>query len=452
MVQAILQTYGYSQRREGETQKRQQFSDFFYKYVLPAVTFGGIGHELSESSPILASMSFLLGLAVFLRGLSPWCNTRSKTIALVAASAVTVILFVWRDYNWIKEERTPTFLYLVPTHELIDCERRAFFVNHSGHEHLQNLQIIIKDNGSGAVLESNDYKSGIEPGPQNPDAPRYIWLKPSHPWDEDYTITISGTNYHSVQETVLRSKNKNVELAVRITLDSMKDPVASCRDSTLPESISLGRESRQNCGSLMYLDPRFLNRLQPQFYGLQPPSGDYVAVKLRTLPPASDLDFRSEDRHLTEYEQTTMRSNLSRYRGTKLLILYTGGPRTLAFATELRQFFRSIAWRTDGPRPVPTGNERLVDVQISVSSRYWSVPDARATDLQSSLAGVKRRRRYIYDEAIPADLIVLWVGPRSPDSFRPDDCAPAALRPRIGEPNSCKLVAQTPDMCPTVPQ
>jgi hypothetical protein len=198
----------------------------------------------------------------------------------------------------------------------------------------------------------------------------------------------------------------------------------------------------------MAVDPGFLNKLQPEFYGFQRPSGDFSVVRMRKLPSASDLDSQSEDRHLTEYEQTIMRSKLYKYRGTKLLVLYAGGPKTLTYATGFRDFLQSLGWHVEGPRLVPVGDERVVDVQISVSKRYWNKPYPRAADLLDSLDGMKHRQRYVYDDAITSDLIILWVGPRSPDNFRPDDCAPATLLPKPGEPHTCEIVAQTAVPCP----
>jgi hypothetical protein len=453
VVQSVLETYGYSPKEVGgSAETRQSYWDFVLKYLLLTVTLTGFGHWVGELSVAIASAAYLLALAVFFRGFWAWCNTRPKTVALLVVAGTALLAFAWLDGNWIREEWTPTFLYLVPTHELIDCERRAFFVNHMGLKGLQNIKIIIKDNRNGAVLENDDYKTGIDPGPQNPDAPRYIWVKPSHPWDEDYTITVTGTKFRSVQETVLRSAGHNVQFAARITVDPKKRPVVSCRDGLLPEAYSLSRGSRENCNTLMAVDLELLNRLQPEFHGFQRPNGDFTVVRMRKLPTASELDSQSEDRHLTEYAQTIMRSKLSKYRGTKLLVLYAGGPKTLTYATEFRDFLRSLRWRVDGPRVVPVGDEGLVDVQISVSKRYWNSPYPRATDLLDSLGGIKHKQRYVYDDAISSDLIVFWVGPKSPGDFRPDDCAPAVLRPRPGEPHTCEIVAQITGVCPFPPQ
>jgi energy-coupling factor transporter transmembrane protein EcfT len=231
MVQRALETYGYSPKGvSGLAEKRQSFWDFVLMYLVTAVGFVGLGIAVREFSVVVASVLYLIALLVFSRGFWAWCNSRRKTVTLLLSSGIALLAFICLDSSWIREKWTPTFLYLTPTHELIDCERRAFFVNHSGFEVLQNVRVVIKDNKNGAVLPNDDYKTGIEPGPQNPDAPRYIWVKPSSPWDEDYTITVTGTKYRSVQEMVLRSTNQTVQFAVRITVDPMKKPVVSCRD------------------------------------------------------------------------------------------------------------------------------------------------------------------------------------------------------------------------------
>jgi len=183
--------------QNGCSRKRRSFLGFLAQIRGACGCIRRFGYEIREFSPILASVSYLVALAILLRGALPWCNSRPRTTAIGVVFCAALLLLAWRDYKWVRDERTPTFLYLVPTRELIDCERRAFFVNHSGFKELRNVIIVIKDNRSGAVVENDDYKTGIEPGPQNPDAPRYIWVKPSHPWDEAYTITVTATKFDS---------------------------------------------------------------------------------------------------------------------------------------------------------------------------------------------------------------------------------------------------------------
>jgi hypothetical protein len=453
LVQSILETYGYSPQTIGEPKKGgQTFWEFFFKYVLPAITITGFGHWVSETSPVLGMIAHVLALMVLSRGLWAWCTTKPQAIVLVIATLAVLLIVVWRDSVWIRKEWTPTFLYLVPTRELIDCERRAFFVNHTGFKGLQNIRIIIRDNKSGSVQENDDFKTGIEPGPQNLDAPLYVWVKPSHPWDEDYTITITGTKFRSVQQMVLRSAKQSAQFALQVTVDPRTKPVMNCRDHLLPDTYSLSKGSKDDCNTLTAIDGELLRKLKPEIYGFQRPNGDFTILKLRKLPLASDLDSQSEDRHLTEYQQIIMRTKLTKYRGTRLLILYAGGPKTLTYASGFRDFFHSLGWRVEGPRFVPVGDEELVDVQVSINNRYWNTPYRPANDLMSALEGIKHRQRYVYDDAVSPDLIVLWVGPKSPNNFKSDDCAPAVLRPKPAEDNTCEMVSQTNTSCPFPPQ
>jgi hypothetical protein len=452
MVRTILETYGYPRKgEEGIGKQKQRFWDFVFKYVVAAAALFGLGYELREFSPVLASALWLLALAIFFRGFLAWCDTTFKSVVLCTGAGAVLVVFLWLDCLWVRREWTPTFLYLTPSHELIDCERRAFFVNHSGFKGLQNVKIAIKDNNSGSVLEK-DFETEIEPGPQDPDAPRYVWVKPSHPWDEDYTVTVTGTKFRSVQEIVLRSTGQNIQFAVGITTDSRRNPVMACRDRQLPQTVSLGQGAKDNCDIFMAASPGLLSKLQPKPYGYQGPNGSYSVVRMRELPSASELESQTEERHLTEFKQTVMKTKLSKYRGTRLLVLHTGGPKTLAYATEFYNFFHALRWRVEGPQLVPAGDERLVDVQVSLSGSYLSTPYPRAADFLSSLEGIKHRQRYVYDDSISPDLIVLWVGPKSPDNFRPDDCIPAVMRPKPGEPHTCEVVAQTTTLCPFVPQ
>ncbi len=133
LVQGVLEAYVYSPKGVGGLSgKHQSVWDFVFMYLVTAVGFVGFGMAVSEFSVVIASALYLIALLVFFRGFWAWCNSRRKTVTLLLSTGIALMAFACRDYNWIREERTPTFLYLTPTHELIDCERRAFFVNHSG--------------------------------------------------------------------------------------------------------------------------------------------------------------------------------------------------------------------------------------------------------------------------------------------------------------------------------
>lgn len=131
IVQSLLDTYGYSKKGSSVAAENSQgFWDFVLKYLLPVVALIGFGQRIGESGPLVASALYLLALAVFFRGLWAWFSTRPKSFSLLCAAGI--LAFICVDYQWVRKEWTPTFIYLVPTPQLIDCERRAFLVNHSG--------------------------------------------------------------------------------------------------------------------------------------------------------------------------------------------------------------------------------------------------------------------------------------------------------------------------------
>jgi hypothetical protein len=448
----LQEMYGRPARKpEHESQKPQSIWFFISAYLVQALALAGFGHWAGQNHPIIRPFADALALLVLFRGFLPWCSKPLKLGVLYTIGFAAIFVIGWYDCIWMIGEWTPSYIYFVPTKQLFLCEKRAFFVNHSGPKGLQNLHIVIKDETSGIVQENDEFRAGIEPGPQNPDAPQYIWVKPSRPWHESYSIIVTGTNYRSQQETILAGAKKDAGYAVKIILDSKSKPVVECRDQLVPEGYPLSRDSKKNCDELMEIDPRVLDNFEAKSTGFQAPDGGYRVIDLRKLPPPTDLDASSDDRHLTEYQQRIMTSKLSKYRGTKLLILYTGGAKTLKYATELRNLFVHIGWRVEGLNPVPAGDEGVVDVQVSISNQYWAKPYVRALDLRSSLEGLKHRDRINYDDAIQRDLIVLWVGPKSPDSINPDDCAAAEFRPASGTLHNCGMVAQTSAMCPFVP-
>jgi hypothetical protein len=72
-----------------------------------------------------------------------------------------------------------TYIYLVPTTELMDCQKRAFFIRTKGPQILYNVEITVKDNKSGQT-HSESYPE-IDPGSRSGDI--HFWVVPSSPWD-----------------------------------------------------------------------------------------------------------------------------------------------------------------------------------------------------------------------------------------------------------------------------
>jgi hypothetical protein len=143
-----------------------------------------------------AAACWITILLVAIRIVWKWETTRRltnflKSVTSVAIVAITFYL-IWEPlaktfYLTVK----PSFIFLMPTEELVDCERRAFVVKHIGKKVLTNVDVTLLDNDTnrGEVAKYPE----IAPGTPDPMAPKYIWWSPSRPWVEDYTISaVSG--------------------------------------------------------------------------------------------------------------------------------------------------------------------------------------------------------------------------------------------------------------------
>lgn len=186
-------------------------------------------------------------------------------------------------------------------------------------------------------------------------------------------------------------------------------------------------------------------------YSYQSADGNLTIRKPRELPSPTELDQNSDDRHLTEYQRQIIEPILNRYRRSRLLIYFAGGLKTKAYAEEFHRMFVASGWKVDGPLLVPVGDERIIDIQMSVDYREnWNKPNPKPHDLLNAFdkAGVKQRSKLTSDPNVPSDLIVLWVGPRSPNDVKPDQCSPVDIKPVAGQPHTCEMIAETERDCP----
>jgi len=184
-------------------------------------------------------------------------------------------------------------------------------------------------------------------------------------------------------------------------------------------------------------------------YSYQHPDGSVTVRKVRTLPSPSELDEQSDQRHLTDYQKEQLRPAIKQYAGSRLRVFYSGGPNTLAYAEELRQLFAEI-WTTNKVSVVPVGDERIIDVQITVGNKGLEVEARTLLDAFQS-AGIKHSKFFSVDPDAVND-VVLWVGPKSPKEASPDQCRSPELNPKPGQAHSCDWIAQTTGVCPFVPQ
>jgi hypothetical protein len=190
-------------------------------------------------------------------------------------------------------------------------------------------------------------------------------------------------------------------------------------------------------------------------YSYQRADGNLTIRNTRTLPSPSELDQRSDDRHLTEYQRQILEPVLERYGKSRLLIYFAGGRKSKAYAEEFRDMFSAKNWNIDGPLFVPIGDERIIDVQLSINAQgNWNRHNPKAEALLNAFgkAGIKQRSKLTVDPNVPGDVIVLWVGPRSPSDINPDQCSPVTLKPVEGEHHACELIAETEGDCPFPPK
>jgi len=176
------------------------------------------GYWLMDTHIFWASILFATALFQVSVGMWLWFGARWKRIVKLVIIVVAVALLAYFDYGWIKYAITPTYIYLVPTSELIDGERRAFFVERSGPRTLQNVEVALLDQKSGRVHVEK--YSQIDPVQQNNLNPRYFWFTPSSPWDEAYTVTItSSQNPKVTQHLIVRSTKHVLQFAAEVTLE-----------------------------------------------------------------------------------------------------------------------------------------------------------------------------------------------------------------------------------------
>jgi hypothetical protein len=441
--------------REPPPPHRTYGTDLRWAFIFFLVHVGW-SYIVPEETLLSVSAAWLLwGCALFFmaRLFEHWSRDRNwrKSLRLTVVGAVTVVfLYFGAASIWLIAQ--PVYLYLVPTRNLIDARRRAFFVEQVGPRPLTNIEIALRDNKSGAI-QAEQY-SEIDAAPQNPLAPHYFWFTPSTPWDEDYTVTITSSKKPRViQRLVVRSTHHVIQFAADVRVDGRSTPVLECRDSLLPESYELARASTQSCDEWMELSPEVEDKLQPAPYNVELPDGSLIAKRLRVPMPQSESESQSDMRLLSEWQRGKISSEVSQYPGKKILIMASSGRNTWSYAQNFREVFASSGWKVEGPKHVPPLDEHIIDVQLSTNGNLGTPPKPEALAVMNSFkeAGIKHRTRYMLDPDISPDLLVLWVGTKSPEGITPDECALIPFKPKAGASPPCSLIGQTPSPIPFPP-
>ena len=216
-----------------------------------------------------------------------------------------------------------TYIYLTPTAELMDCQKRAFFVKIIGPQILSRVEVALKDNKSGQTHAQSFAE--IDPGPLRSD--QYLWFVPSSPWDEDYTVTVTSRESHSSQRLIVRGTHHQIQFATQVAVEDEASPALSCRDKLLPSSYALASKEARFCYEAMKLPEDVTSTLD--VYSYESPDGSVTVRNARSLPAPSELDEQSDQRHLTDYQKQFLWPVLKRYQAPRLSIFYRVYP-TLA--------------------------------------------------------------------------------------------------------------------------
>ncbi|MBZ5697491.1 MAG: hypothetical protein LAN18_02975 [Acidobacteriia bacterium] len=342
----------------------------------------------------------------------------------------------------------PSFIFLVPTEELVNCERRAFVVKHIGKKILTNVDVTLLDNDTNRG-EVTKYPE-IAPGAPDPMAPKYIWWSPSHPWFEDYTITAVSGDMRISQRLIVRSTQKKLQLASEVSINGK--PEFSCRDPLLPSSYTVALDAREACESKMSVSQETKKMMELGSSNYQLPNGDYKINTIRTLSAPPGVEGQSENRHIWEYQRIWMVADLSKYPGTRVLLLASDtGADTWKYAQDLRDTLRLAQWSVDGPQKLPAAYDGLLDIQVSRDNVIATRPEVQAVMNTLTRAGVKHRTRPVSDPDIGHEMIVVFIGSRSPDAVNPDDCAGVPFKADKITDKPCAMIAQTTKMCRFTP-
>lgn len=391
----------------------------------------------------VALVCWIVILPLAIRIVWKWETTKRLTNLLKLATSVAILgatlYVIWAPmtktfYLTVK----PSFIFLVPTEELVNCERRAFVVKHIGKKDLTNVDVTLLDNDTnhGEVTRFEE----IAPGAPNPMAPKYIWWSPSHPWVEDYTITAVSGDVRISQRLNVRSTQKKLQLASEVSINGK--PEFSCRDPLLPSSNTVALDASESCESKMSISQETKKMMGFGSSNYQLPNGDYKINTVRTLLAPPGVEGQSENRHIWEYQRTWMVADLSKYPGTRVLLLASGtGADTWKYAEDLRDTLRLAQWNADGPQKLPAAYDGLLDIQVSRDNVIAAQPEVQAVMNALTRAGVKHRTRPVTDPDIGRDMIVVFVGSRSPDAVNPDDCPGVPFKAEKMTDKPCTMIA-----------
>jgi hypothetical protein len=370
------------------------------------------------------------------RGLANFRNATKILISVMLIAGVAYLVYAPMRKTYFTTVK-PSWIYIVPSPSLVECQRRAFLIKHVGLTTIPNPDVVLWDNNA----NKGHAEHYSEIGPDTSLAPKYFWWEPSHPWDEDYTISITSGDNHIVQHLLARTSHGKLQFASEVELNGKS--VFRCRDPLIPYYYTVADDTdAPPCDASMSIADEVSQRFEPKSDNYQNPNGSLVILTPKTLSTAPGSEGHSEVRHLWEYQKTWIQWGLAKYPGTRVLVLASDtGTETWNFAQDLSAALRDARWTVEGPRKLPAVYNGILDVQVSTDNQLPARPEATSLVDALTRAGIKQHNGFVYDPDILRGMLVIWVGSRSPDGFL-NQCMGAPFNSKAMTQHPCLMVSQ----------
>jgi hypothetical protein len=419
---------------------------------------------------------FGIALALVTWGLSE-SGLVPRRVALGAVVLGALFFLVGVGYPLYRKLFTPiTYIYLFPGRGLGGASaeaphdftlRRAFVVERSGPEVLQNVEITLRDDRATGQANAEHIERYPEIGPDASNSgasqPKHFWFAPAKPWAEEYTVTLKSgervfieriaiwgisppaipgapTNPPSAPKVtfgVLGAPDPEmgrVALAIRVLAYEDDHVLFTCRDLDFQNLPEWAHDKQQPCPVDGAETLKFGFLLDPKPFVLSFPGGilDMTPSGLPQL--SSHPETQPDNRDLSGWQKSQMVKILAKFPGQRILIVSAADAAAMRYAKDFRDVFQESHWVVKGPieglkktdcTPVDVGLLAWKDDFGKERSHVMAVQDALVA------AGVKGGKHHECVLASPRAL-VLRVGVKSPDEVSDDmpACAPR-LSPEI---------------------
>ena len=178
--------------------------------------------------------------------------------------ALIIFIFMWTPLKaqWKREHQSVvTYVYLFPVRNLLNGAR-AFLVEHQGPQVLNNVDVSLWDNYQGNGL--HEHYPEIDPGPQNPMAPRVMWWHPSTSGKENYGILITSREGNFNEQVVVEILNGTRQIGAIVTLVGTSRILNECKDALLTSQLPWDQNAKPCSSSRQSKDLILTSPVKPQ--------------------------------------------------------------------------------------------------------------------------------------------------------------------------------------------